>query len=283
MTCCVAALADNRKAIILVSDRKIGSLSIESEPDIEKVIRLHRDWWLMLSGDDISPVFDIADMTIRLLKTRRSVSYETIKAAIVQAYQEKENAEAESLYLRPLGLSLESFNQNGIKYFSDVERRELRRKLSEHELSIELLIAGFEGQRGVIFTMPGGEQHTRVTRQDNPGFAAIGSGGEGAEYMMMYRDVGYKMPTRLALYYAMEGKYFGELATGVGEDTDVHILQPGGEDTQLDSDTGHEVFFNEHKLCWQLAPNIFGAKHAKVINSLPRLRKFKKLTPKDYD
>jgi hypothetical protein len=46
MTVCVAAICDNGKTIILVSDRMIGPGFIESEPNLNKVIKLHGQWWV---------------------------------------------------------------------------------------------------------------------------------------------------------------------------------------------------------------------------------------------
>jgi hypothetical protein len=37
MTCCVAALCDKAKSIVLISDKMIGTGMIESEPEITKV------------------------------------------------------------------------------------------------------------------------------------------------------------------------------------------------------------------------------------------------------
>lgn len=49
----------------------------------------------------------------------------------------------------------------------------------------------------------------------------------GALYMMTYWEASAKLPLRLMLYYAIEGKYFGEHASGVGLRTGVDILGAG--------------------------------------------------------
>jgi hypothetical protein len=42
MTCCVAALCDQSKSIILVADKMVGMGMIEGEPDIRKVLFLQK-------------------------------------------------------------------------------------------------------------------------------------------------------------------------------------------------------------------------------------------------
>jgi hypothetical protein len=61
MTCCVASICDEGKSIVLVSDKMIGTGMIESEPEISKVLWLHKNWRVMLAGDDIAPAFPIVD------------------------------------------------------------------------------------------------------------------------------------------------------------------------------------------------------------------------------
>lgn len=61
MTCCVAAVCDNGKSIVLVADKLIGFQFVEAQPDIKKIIQVHKNWWIMFAAEDISPVFEIAD------------------------------------------------------------------------------------------------------------------------------------------------------------------------------------------------------------------------------
>jgi hypothetical protein len=50
MTCCIAALS--RDAIILVSDKMVGTPVIQGEPQgLLKVARIHKDWWALFAGN----------------------------------------------------------------------------------------------------------------------------------------------------------------------------------------------------------------------------------------
>ncbi len=47
MTCCVAALCDDRMAIVMAADKMVGMAGMESEPDISKIFRLHKNWFVL--------------------------------------------------------------------------------------------------------------------------------------------------------------------------------------------------------------------------------------------
>jgi len=97
--------------------------------------------------------------------------------------------------------------------------------VSDHEFSIELLIAGFDrAQQGHIFTVRSDVKRGKPQLDDAEGYSAVGSGGFAAIYMMSYRHYDFTLPVHKAIYSIFEGKYFGELATGVGPDTDMFVV-----------------------------------------------------------
>ncbi len=223
MTCCVAAICDDGKTIILVADRMVGVGFIESEPDINKLRQLHKDWWILFAGDDISPVFDIIDYTKDTIREKQKnekvqpdspVPLQAMMQIVQKSYQRKRAEEAEALHLNPIGWDITSFNAQGQNCLRDFE--EIKRKIADHPLPIELLVAGFSEEKAYLFSLCGyGQEKGLTKRHDIPGFFCIGSGGIGAIYMMYYRDLSYKKPAREAAYYALEAKLFGEQAGGV--------------------------------------------------------------------
>jgi hypothetical protein len=116
-------------------------------------------------------------------------------------------------------------------------------------LDIELIVAGFDSRNnGRVVRIYKGQPD----RQDLLGFCAIGSGGLAAEYILFYRGkLNPKIPLRLAVYYATEGKFFGEKASGVGTRTDVHILKVNTKPYTVDEQEIEEVVFG---LCQRLEP-----------------------------
>ena len=282
MTVCVATICDNGKTIILVSDRMIGPGFIESEPNINKVIKLHDQWWLLFAGDDISPVFDIVDYAKGEIKKKHTkaqlaadspASLQTVMDAVKESYERKRMEQAESLYLKPIGWDVASFNgsaggPNCLRDFGEIKAR-----IADYVLNIELLVAGFSEGTAYVFSLIGREGAI-VNRHDLPVFFSIGSGGTGAIFMMYYRDLSYKTIAREAIYYAMEAKLFGEQASGVGEDTDLYIATADGKFISCGEQTTEIDLI---KVWDKLRPRWIGKESRTILNSITELKDFEKL------
>ena len=84
--------------------------------------------------------------------------------------------------------------------------------------------------------------------------------------MMAYRDVSVSMPLRLALHDAIEGKYFGEQASGVGTRTDVYIMRRDKPVFRIGEKVLEDRLFNFPE---QLEPRDLQQRHLATLNSLP--------------
>jgi len=266
MTVCIAALCDNRKAIVLAADKMVGSHAIESEAEIHKVLSLHKDWRVMLAGNDISPAFGIIDSVKKKLQKSGGLTVQEVEHAVVESYREKRLADATSQYLAPRGLTLEAFNSVSSNVLPESLRLSLDSAIENHRLELELLVAGFDrGGQGHIFSICDFDNRGAARRFDIPGFQAIGSGSHGANYLMMYRSLSPALPIRWVLYLVLEGKYFGELASGVGPRTDLYILRHGKSSIKIKEDTVENKLI---KICEQVEPRDLTQKHVDVLNSL---------------
>jgi len=282
MTVCVAAICDNGKTIILVSDRMIGPGFIESEPNINKVIKVHDQWWLLFAGDDISPVFDIVDYAKQDIKKKQTAiklapdspaSLQMVMDAVRESYERKRMQQAESLYLKPIGWDIASFNASAGGPTCLPDFGEIKAKVADYILNIELLVAGFSEGTAYVFSLIGRDGAT-VNRHDLPGFYSIGSGGIGAIFMMYYRDLSYKTIAREAIYYAMEAKLFGEQASGVGEDTDLYIATADGKFISCGEQTTEGDLI---KVWDKLRPRWIGKESRTILNAIVELKDFEKL------
>jgi len=264
MTVCIAALCDNRKAIILAADKMVASHAIESEAEIHKVLRLHKDWRVMLAGD-IAPAFDIVDSARKKLPKGKALTVQEVELAVVGSYREKRLADAASQHLAPRGWTLEAFNSPASNALPESLRLSLDAAIESHRLDLELLVAGFDRHgQGHIFSVTDYDNRGAARRFDIPGFQAIGSGSHGANYMMMYRVLSPPLPIRWALYLVLEGKYFGELASGVGSRTDLYILRRGKPAIKIREDTVEDKLI---KICQEVEPRSLKQKHVDILNS----------------
>lgn len=271
MTTCVASLCDEGNAIVFVADKMIGMGYVESELEITKMRQIHPDWWMLFAGDDITPVFDIVDYAKEGLNQSEPMTIADAQEAVRVAFAKKRMQNAEALYLIPIGWDIVRFNNEGSERLPDFEQ--IKTKIEEYTLNIELLVAGFDSGKGHIFTLYGyGETRGITRREDIPGFSAIGSGSTAAAFMMYYRDHGPKTGVREAVYYSLEGKYFGEQASGVGGSTDLFVARPGKELLQLnDEDTIEKKLI---PICYALSPNLMRKRDRATLNTIAELKDF---------
>jgi 20S proteasome alpha/beta subunit len=267
MTCCVAALCDKGKSIVLVADKMVGMGMIESEPEISKVFRIHKGWRVMLAGDDIAPAFPVIDSARHELRNARNgITVNRMMRVLRDCYQAQRLEIAEGVHLIPRGWTARTFNSPTSAILPSSLRAELGDKIQAQRLEVTLLVAGFDDDgKGHIFSLDDYEHRGQPRRHDIPGFHAIGSGSSGAMYMMTYREVSASMPLRLAMYYAIEGKYFGEKAAGVGLRTDVFVMRAAKPTFKLREKTLDDKIF---KLCERLEPRKVRQPHVDILNSL---------------
>ena len=145
------------------------------------------------------------------------------------------------------------------------------RQLSSYEFSLHLLVVGFDNDIGWIFSLYDKDRGI-AKRHDAPGFHAVGSGWVSAIHMTYLRNLSPVMPARLALYYAYEGKYFGEDAPGVGWQTDLYIWRAGEEPIKISFETVEKILVE--KLVVPLGPKDPRQSHVVILNEIPGLKAF---------
>ncbi len=261
MTVCIATTCDEGKTLVLASDRMIGLTTVEAELEIEKRISIHPDWSLLYAGDDYTPVFDIADYIAERLDQTDAMSVLQVRDALLQSYNKKRLEEAEDIYIKSRG----SFP------IPEEIKLTLSNKVAEYQFSLDLLVAGFQGDGTVriISLEPRRTEDAKILRHDSPGFWAIGSGSEAAVQMLYRRKVSPTMPAREALYFTLEAKYFAESAFGVGPETDLSIRRRGMKPIIIGEDTIEEILFPE--IIYKLEPKPLGIRHITILNHLNEL------------
>jgi len=267
MTTCVGVVCDEGKTIILAADKMIGFGYIESEPDISKIRYLHKNWRVLIAGNGLEPAFTIIDIARSTLAPIPAPTLDVAMDALETAYQDKRTHDAEATFLKPIGWDQEQFRTRGVELLGDVAATQIRDSLDRFEYELDFLVAGFDDQNiGCLFSV---RSHNRgiATRHDL-GFYAIGCGEINARFIMAHRKVAPKMILREALFYALEGKYYGELASGVGVRTDMVIMRAGKDDLPIHEDN-LEILFD--KICGQVDPRELTDRHVRLLNTIPEL------------
>lgn len=267
MTTCVAAVCNDGKAIILAADKMIGFGSVESEPDISKIRSIHKNWRVMIAGDGIEPAFSIIDAAYAKLNPIPAPRLDVVIEEMELAWQEKRLHDSVACFLTPLGWKLDDFKRDGQKLLGEVAASKIRDAMEAFEFSLELLVAGFDDQgEGRIFSLT--KNSCAIGERHDMGFHAVGSGSDNANFIMTYRRVAPKMTLREALFYTLEGKYYGELASGVGERTDIVVMRPNEEDLIIHEDNV-EILIN--RICAKVDPRELSDTHILLLNRLPEL------------
>lgn len=280
MTVCVAALCENGKALVMAADKMIGMGYVEGEPDISKLRKLHKDWWVLFAGDNISPVFDIIDYAKAFLSQEHHVAKDepaplrAVMKCIEKGFEKKRIEDAEHLYLKATNWTIDRFNRDGHRLLPNAAQ--IQSDIDRFHLQIQLLVVGFDQGDGFIFELDGwGDRRGIAERRDIPGFESVGSGSTVATFMLYWRKMSPKVGAREALYYALEAKYYGEQASGVGPSTDLYIAKPGQDLIPV-----NDQKVVEKKLipiCQALEPKNLRKRDREVLNSMSELSGFERV------
>ena len=187
--------------------------------------------------------------------------------AMESAYQAKRIHDAEALYLTPIGWTLREFKSDGFEKLGDVAATQIRDAIDDFEYELDLLVAGFDDHgEGRIFSISSDDRG--IASRRDMGFHAVGSGDTNARFIMTHRRVAPKMPLRESLIYTLEGKYYGELASGVGIRTDLFVMRPDQDDLSIHEDNVDVLMY---KICEQVDPRELADRHVQIMNSIPEL------------
>jgi hypothetical protein len=232
VTVCVAVLfhwnyapagqpLDYRPAALIASDRMITAGDVQYEPQQLKVANLTSRVVGMVAGD-----YTVHSQAIREIQDANKDRSETVSPYDIalqygRAMQAIRRRWAEDLYLAPFGLTIEGFL---------AQQRELAPQIVDHLTTqlqgytaeeCEALVVGSNGKQVELYQV---DNRGMVRRLDDVGFAAIGIGAWHAKSRLM--QVGYhsKQMFNEALAAVYAAKKNGEIAPGVGTETDITLI-----------------------------------------------------------
>ncbi len=224
MTVCIAALYDNGKGCVLVSDQMITAhfpIGYEFEnAEVEKIVKVNEaSVYALISGDVLfaNEVLATAKKDIAAQgMTTTSIIAETIR----KAYQNIRRQRVIRNELEPRGLDLTTYYQNQQRLLPQITQI-IDSNFKQYNPGTELILAGTEEKGCNIFTIvnPG-----EMVCQTPLGYATIGSGAPHAMYSLIDSSYKKSLNKEAVEKIVKDAKKRSEVAPGVGRATTAIII-----------------------------------------------------------
>ena len=190
MTVCIAALADNRESLIMISDKMItndsGSMVYEYEShSISKIQELIPNVLYVLMAGTVISAAKIIDIAKNAILTNK-MSFINKTEFIAHCYQQYRREQISKLVLEPRGLDLKTYLANQRNFMPQIVS-EIDLAFKQLNLNTELIVAGkceLDGKYHISVI-----RHPGINEQlDSIGYTAIGSGAPHANYALIGSD-----------------------------------------------------------------------------------------------
>lgn len=224
MSVCIAGISLQDRTIVSVSDRMISTAlgEVTAENAAVKQGFVHKNWFVMFSGNDVGCVGPIIRATSRALDNAIEYSPDDIRAALITAYNDERKARAVSEHLAIYGLDMPTFFAEGFSKFGQPRFEELCKRIDRVLLDVDFLVAGFDGGGSAhIFTVDAGNP----ADYDLTGYWAIGSGKRLALAALGARNQGFLRSTSETVYNLCAARFTAVGAHGVGREETILAIQ----------------------------------------------------------
>jgi hypothetical protein len=232
VTVCVAAIYDG--GIIGASDRMLTAGDIEFEPNQTKILDLTNSITLLLAGDSALQM-DIlyrVRSDVRKRITDEPTNWWTVKEVAelyVHYYNDERRKRSANAFLAPLGLDHDSFIGRQQELAPELVTQ-LATELINFELpEVSTIFSGTDLLGSHIYVANGAD----ITCHDAVGFAAIGAGYWHADSQLMFGSHNKYRPFAESLMLVYSAKKRAEVAPGVGEATDMFVIDGLGGHTPV--------------------------------------------------
>lgn len=228
MTVCIAALAEDSRAIVLASDKATTIGAMRDDTDAQKILPIASGWAALTSGNG-----GRCDAVVRAISALASVTPGITDDAtllghhVEQIYQTLRNktVEQEVLSSHLLDMTLYSARPNTLLPLPESVVTDVRRDLRGFDFDVDLLVCGFDvHRRANLILISSKGLAVNVT---NEGFFAIGSGLEAAAGRLLWQGFTRRRPLERVLYEVFDAKAHAELIEGVGYFWDAAVIVPG--------------------------------------------------------
>jgi hypothetical protein len=221
MTQLIAAICENRKAIVLFSDRMVERAGLAFERGV-KGKRIANNALVLTAGTIHEPEL-IMDVRNEFIKTTNPNILNIAKRFTEKYHETRQNRILDQI-LKPLGFnSIDEFYSKH-KILHDSVVLDLMSKIEEFQLGVHLLLAGVDSEAHIYYICDPGT----YSSYDEIGFFCPGMGKEQAESTFVWYDFSPEQKLSEALFIAFEAKKRAEAAGSVGKITDGWVIDEKG-------------------------------------------------------
>jgi 20S proteasome alpha/beta subunit len=221
MTVCIAGICldGNSPRFVICSDQRIETEEAGGEVCL-KLDHAGDGWIATFSGSpararDLVAVFRKAIMD----RTDTMDSADLVREFSECAHRQKRTL-VENYVQSQVAISYDYLLEKGRSRFPERHFDELMSGVRAIDLGCEVILSGFVGKDPRLFTIT---REGSVYREES--FAATGSGGTVAGASLYRRRYRGHLPIAEAAYYIYEAKKLSEVASGVGQNTDMLVLK----------------------------------------------------------
>lgn len=246
MTVCVAALCQNggEAHAVVASDRMVtlGGF-IEFEHAVPKMTQTSSHAIAMVAGDALVGTRLARDVAAALAGSNPPLVQ--IAQHLAAAYEQTRKVSLQQNVLTPRGLSLGEFYNRHTSLNPNIVAM-IDQHLVQHNLGVELLLAGVDQDGAHIFTVmnPGPPE----VLHDTIGYAATGSGAIHALQALIGFRHSAAADYHATVFRAYAAKRRAEVAPGVGHDTDMAVISQAGVHVLTDDELQQlSVIYNEYE------------------------------------
>ena len=219
MTIVLASIANNGNALIMASDRMLAraGLTYQFEHDRPK-IRILSHYLIGYAGTT-SYGDDIISHEYKKIGASTKEFIEEFSAY----YVKYGNRIFSRVLLESVGLTLEVFNKSP-NIFPLPLQQKVYDGMGKAKLNVQLIVCGYDGDDPKIYVV---SEFGIFTTAHTVGYAAVGIGEPHVANFYMVNGYRRETPLKEAIYFAYRAKKSAEIAGGVGQCTDIYIVEKG--------------------------------------------------------
>lgn len=225
MTICIASIASDDH-VVVSSDRMVTlSLpSTEFEQNVPKTVKITDNCVASTAGNALGfvPIADEAIRTITQNKTKQNIR--NIAEFVRLAYINARNSKLEQEILSTVGLNLQTYYQANRTLAPEIVAN-LAQAMQQYNYNLSILIAGVDEEGNHIYRI---DNPGRIESYDTIGHCSIGSGELHAISTFIANDYDPKFDLDHVVAMTYEAKRRSEKAQGVGEETDLYVINKQG-------------------------------------------------------